>query len=62
MSNWATWSSGLDHQGENLWNQKEKALPRFKMELVPSGKRLHNELENRPIFNGKFHYFYGHVQ
>jgi hypothetical protein len=32
------------------------------MELVPSGKRLHHELENRPIVNGKIHYFYGHVK
>ena len=32
---------------------------------ISSGKRLHSELENPPIFNGKIHYFYGpcgHVQ
>jgi hypothetical protein len=30
--------------------------------LLPSGKRLHNELERSTIFNGKTHYFYGHFQ
>ena len=29
---------------------------------LPSGKRLHNYMENPPIFHGKTHYFYGHVQ
>ena len=30
------------------------------MGYLPSGKRLHNELERSTIFNGKIHYFYGH--
>jgi hypothetical protein len=29
---------------------------------LPSGKRLHNELDRSTIFDGKTHYFYGHVQ
>ena len=29
---------------------------------VPSGKRLHSELERSTIIDGKTHYFYGHVQ
>ena len=29
---------------------------------VPSGKLPHNWWENHLIFNGKIHYFYGHVQ
>ena len=29
---------------------------------LPSGKRLHNELERSTIFHGKIHYFYGHFQ
>ena len=28
----------------------------------PSGKRLHNELDNHHAINGKTHYFYGHFQ
>ena len=28
--------------------------------LLPSGKRLHNELERSTILNGKIHYFNGH--
>ena len=30
--------------------------------LLPSGKRLHNELERSTMFNGKIHYFYDHFQ
>ena len=29
---------------------------------LPSGKRLHSELERSTIFDGKIHYFYGHFQ
>ena len=29
---------------------------------LPSGKRLHSELENHHAINGKTHCFYGHVQ
>ena len=32
------------------------------LKQVPSGKRLHSELERSTIFNGKIHYFYGHFQ
>ena len=34
------------------------------LELLPSGKRLHNYGKSHEItiFNGKTHYFYGHVQ
>ena len=31
-----------------------------RLEDIPSGKRLHNELENHHAINGKTHYFYGH--
>jgi len=29
---------------------------------LPSGKPLHNELENHHAINGKINYFYGHFQ
>jgi len=29
---------------------------------IPSGQRLHHELERSTIFNGKIHYFHDHVQ
>ena len=29
---------------------------------LPSGKRLHSELENHHVIAGKIHYVYGHVQ
>jgi hypothetical protein len=29
---------------------------------LPSGKRLHSELENHHTVNGKTHSFYGHFQ
>ena len=38
-----------NHQAVKLW-----------LCWLPSGKRLHNELENHHAINGKNHYFYGH--
>jgi len=34
----------------------------FKAGVIPSGKRLHSELERSTIFHGKIHYFYGHLK
>ena len=40
----------------------DMAMDEVSLHVVPSGKRLHNELENPPVFHGKIHYFYDHVQ
>ena len=50
----------LDSQWMAAVQWKQHSFP-MKSPL-PSGKRLHNELERSIIIHGKTDYFYGHVQ
>ena len=62
------WSSSVGMLFHSQLNGKShnpvmfQTFPKHQPVILPSGKRLHNYMERSTIFNGKIHYFYGHVQ